>query len=229
MVLDSVKPKSVGWHRVFPNGVPRWASKVRNYFNETPQWLKLLDKKQSAQYLARAQKYIRDPKNVNVRVPVQIPDHLEHAEHWGKLYLTSKALSGDAYVDDASRIWYQMSPGSTVYHFESSKPEQIINPALDLKEIQAIWASVRTQNLLPVFKLVSPDGTGGSRECIINSPIIARVKPSPTIPVYLNLRAATIGTGNLVDVRNRINTHLVFRGSYNYSERRRRALTHPTH
>ena len=49
-----------GWQKVFSNRLPRWASKVRNYFNETPQTLTLLDKRQSSKELAKAQKYIRN-------------------------------------------------------------------------------------------------------------------------------------------------------------------------
>ena len=44
-----------GWQHVFPGALPRWASRVRQYFNLTPMTLKLLDHEESSGYLKKAQ------------------------------------------------------------------------------------------------------------------------------------------------------------------------------
>ena len=45
-----------GWDRVFPGPLPRWASRVCQYFNLTPMTLKLYDDDDSREYLEQAQK-----------------------------------------------------------------------------------------------------------------------------------------------------------------------------
>jgi hypothetical protein len=45
-----------GWSQVFQGPVPRWASRIRQYFNLTPKTLKLLDHDESSEYLEKAQK-----------------------------------------------------------------------------------------------------------------------------------------------------------------------------
>ena len=45
-----------GWDRVFPGPLPRWASRVCQYFNLTPMTLKLYDDDDSREYLEKAQK-----------------------------------------------------------------------------------------------------------------------------------------------------------------------------
>jgi len=44
-----------GWQQVFPGAMPRWASRIRQYFNLTPMTLRLLDREESSGYLERAQ------------------------------------------------------------------------------------------------------------------------------------------------------------------------------
>jgi hypothetical protein len=76
---------------------------------------------------------------------------------------TIKALSGAVYEDALGRsIWFQMSPGGAIYHFG----EKIRWPTL-----RSIEATLDGQERAPVFKLVCPDGTGGSREVCIKNPI----------------------------------------------------------
>ena len=56
----------------------------------------------------------------------------------------------------------QMAPGGTVYHWDSNGNS---NP----DKMTAIRASIIGQQNIPVFKLVSPDGSGGSYEAIIRN------------------------------------------------------------
>ena len=44
-----------GWQTVFPGALPRWASRIRQYFNLTPMTLKLLDHEESSRHLEKAQ------------------------------------------------------------------------------------------------------------------------------------------------------------------------------
>jgi hypothetical protein len=44
-----------GWQIVFPGTLPRWASRIRQYFNLVPMTLTLLDHEESIQHLATAQ------------------------------------------------------------------------------------------------------------------------------------------------------------------------------
>jgi hypothetical protein len=193
-----------GWQRVFPRRVPLWANKVRNYFNATPKWLRRFDEALSAEWLSKAQKYIRlEKRNTGGKAPTIHP--AEPGIHeLADLYAVMLALSGDVYIGDSNRIWYQMSPGGTIYHYGKE-------PTLPAAE--AAWATAITQNFCPVFKLVSPDGTGGSQECCIKNPVIGRVLVGGTI--WADLRGSYIEDG---DVSNRIVTDPVLQGSYNYSE-----------
>jgi hypothetical protein len=50
-----------GWQNVFPGALPRWASRIRQYFNLTPMTLKRLDDEESRQHCAKAQTAPRAP------------------------------------------------------------------------------------------------------------------------------------------------------------------------
>src|SRR5262245_5039720 len=50
-----------GWKSVFPHGLPRWASKVRNYFNVLPTTLRRLPERNAKDLLQRAQGPVRLP------------------------------------------------------------------------------------------------------------------------------------------------------------------------
>jgi hypothetical protein len=105
-----------------------------------------------------------------------------------------------------------MTPGGGVYHFG----EKIRSPTT-----RAIGATHAGQEYAPVFKLVCPDGTGGSREVCIKNPFDVRgkirTKVDGTFPTMVG--HATIGAVNEeVNVANRIVTDSVSQGSYNYAE-----------
>ena len=106
------------------------------------------------------------------------------------------ALHGAVYKDKQNNEWLQMSTVASVYHYqgEVNKPKEA-------------WAYVRPQAMMPIFKLVSPDDTGGSRDLILSNP-----------------KGLLLGDGTVVDVlhwkniRNRVVLHETYAGSYNYAE-----------
>jgi hypothetical protein len=189
-VLRSVKSKG-GWDIVFPRSkpFPRWASKVRNFFNETPLTLKRLNEAQSKKWRAKEHKY-----------DGQIKEYL--------------ALSPHVYEDGSGHHWFQMSAAAAIYHY-GEQPE---HPTADAIGVTAKTGVVLTaQNYVPVFKLVSPDGTGGSRECIIDNPKV--------LPVWAQgLLTRNVGKSSIGEVDEWVNVHgrivddPVLQGSYNYSE-----------
>jgi hypothetical protein len=127
-----------GWSRVFPWGrkFPTWASRVRNYFNVTPRRLKLLDEGLSKALVERNNAFVL-----------------------GNDYKAALALSGDVYVDERRRLWFEMRAGGAVYHYEGRG----FGPGAP----KAIVATLQSQKHVPVFKLVSPDPTGGSSEVCV--------------------------------------------------------------
>jgi hypothetical protein len=183
-VRAAVKALVLGWESVFPTSkphLPLWAHRVRNCFNDTPPVVLTRWGDVAAKEYT---KRTMDRLNVNWK------------------YQESYALSGLVYHDGLGRVWLQTSALSTLYHY----PNGLLIRG-KAKAIDAVWG----QNKVPVFKLVSPDGTKGSRECIIKSfklftegedlydPTLAR----PHETVYVLRRLVT-------DIR--------YRGSYNYSE-----------
>jgi hypothetical protein len=120
----------------------------------------------------------------------------------------NNALTGDVYLDQSRHVWFQMSPGATIYHWGK-------DPRVPL--IEAPWQSVKGgQQVVPVFKLVSPDDTGGSRECCIENPPVVPFKVMGNV---YKIGKSNIGAVNeLVNVANRIVTKPKYQGSYNYSE-----------
>lgn len=93
-----------GWKEVFnsnsfPEGLPRWAHRVRNYFNYEPTTLQLT-------------------KEVT---RIETPSYLIVNWDTNKNFKTNMGLSGDAYVDALQHYWLQMSAGATVYHFKHKK------------------------------------------------------------------------------------------------------------
>jgi hypothetical protein len=162
-----------GWEAVFPAGkpFPKWASRVRNFFNLTPNYFQRLDK--------------------------------EAEEWWVDYYHTHKkglarwALSGDAYQDENKRVWLEMSTAASVYHYPGK-----------VSRWKKFKAFVLPQAMMPVFKLVSPDGTGGSREIIVDNPKTGWVKRSGSIA----------SPGQWRKIRDRVEMREEYLGSYNYSE-----------
>lgn len=215
-----------GWSYVFPGRVPPWASKVRNYFNVLPSSLKLLPK-QNAKDLLSADSGPRqtflanchevrtfndrnrgrptplgrapDVYPVHPSCPVQATKETITMDGW---FPTRDALSGDVYLDDHNRAWFQMSAGATIYHWGGP----VKSPAR-----QAVAAQAVGQENIPVFKLIHLDGTGGSCEVVIfNHYGGAKGEKGGR---------ATIGDVNkIVDVHNQISRDKIKQGSYNYSE-----------
>ena len=104
-------------------------------------------------------------------------------------------------------MWFQMSPGGAIYHFG----EKIEHPTL-----RAIQATIEGQALAPVFKLVCPDGTGGSMEVCIQNPFDVPIRMGGQVVMVGH---ATIGAvGEEVKVEKRLVKDSVAQGSYNYAE-----------
>jgi len=223
-----------GWKRVFPDALPRWASKVRQYFNLAPTTLKLLDHEKSSYYLEQAQCTLPLPARAVARRTLieavmginPVLDLLVKPGPWEKapeklggpsgLVATAFALSGDVYqagptpasANGPSFIWFQTSPGGAIFHFG----EKIESP-----KWRAIDADLEGQEHAPVFKLVCPDVTGGSGECCIRNPFdVGRAGRPAGTPMVGH---TTIGAVNeVVNVADRIVKDPVSLGSYNYAE-----------
>ncbi|MGL4550755.1 MAG: hypothetical protein ACRC33_06170 [Gemmataceae bacterium] len=159
-----------GWATVFDKGVPRWASRVRNYFNATPDYLMRFDE-------GREEAAVR-------------------AFHRYKKGLSRFALHGAVYKDEDKRLWFQMTTAATIYHYPG-----------EVNKRKMVKAAILPQSLIPIFKLVSPDGTGGSREVILNNPKGWVFRDSTVVDVL-----------HWGKVRDRVITREEYIGSYNYSE-----------
>jgi hypothetical protein len=219
-----------GWKNVFPAAkrFPVWASKVRNYFNILPTCLTrlpeknarhLLDRKEFLPFLVRARNdyaanrtfwdprekpWGRDPLpfKPHPQAPAKIPDNIMKMS-MKEAIAQQSALTGDVYLDNLNRPWFQMAAGSTIYHW-GDHPES--------PTAEAIYQDlIRGQDDTPVFKLVSPDNNGGSNEVIIFN---AEIKDGP-----YNNRSETIGNvGKQIIVKEAIERDPLLQGSYNYSE-----------
>ena len=190
-----------GWKRVFPKSMkfPIWASRIRNYFNVSPDKLKLLDEGLAKALVKRANNY----------------DFFDSP-------VASMALSGDVYVDGRQRIWYEMRAGSTIHHYKAKISPKDLRGYGD--KVLAAGATLRGQARVPVFKLISPDRTGGSREICLHNWQLHNSLWDAFHPVSLIDRRATSGksrigkVGQWVNIRNKIVNDKVYQGSYNYSE-----------
>lgn len=221
-VLSSVK--SIGWDTVFPDKMYVWASKVRNYFNEEPLALKRLDKAAASVYLNRVEavvaslhlpryakayphfdKELREAYESKYKSKPTAPSPNTPDPEWADSIAENRALSDDVYTDEAGRIWYQMSPGGTIYHWKDPS----------YPTLEAINQNFRGQEATPVFKLVSPDGTGGSRECCIYNPL----KKIKMLDIEVGFGRSNLGAVNKwLNVSNLIVYDPRYQGSYNYSE-----------
>jgi hypothetical protein len=126
---------------------------------------------------------------------------------------TLRALSGDVYEDTPGRtIWFQMVPGAAIYH----TGQKIRSPTWS-----AIAAITRGKYIPPFFKLVCPDGTGGSREFASQTRLnVPQVKATGHGAIYTEMKGrATVGAVNEeVKVADRFLKDSVLQGSYNYAE-----------
>lgn len=217
-----------GWKAVFPHHLPAWAHKVRNYFNVEPRSLTRLEASAEKVYMRKINKDLDEmQRNKQIKwlkahpilnklswvrllphPPPDTPDlHIGFDLGMGDHLAEDGALSGDVYKD-GDVIWYQMSPGGTIYHFKDPK-----NP-----EIEAIQQTALGQLFTRVFKLVSPDGTGGSSETIVKNPLNIRI-PTPLSSGFIMVGKTIIGhAGHQVPVSDEIVKDPWFQGSYNYAE-----------
>ena len=169
-----------GWSDVFPDKqpFPLWASRVRNYFNDRPARLKLLG--------VRERSLAKENACLNVGCLA------------GKGLFATFGFSGDVYVDEDNRNWFEMSTAGTVYHYAGK-----------VTKLKKVDAFLSVQKKMPVFKLISPDGTGGSLEVCIHNffhGVVGRGK-------------SQIGPeGKWVSVRTHVVVDELHKGSYNYSE-----------
>lgn len=218
-----------GWSVVFPSRLPRWASRVRNYFNVTPSRLTRLpadaEKKivkavqrlktelecEEERQRQEAHKWDRTPEdrrnfpfgNKPNPTPIRLPGHCPAKPSkavadigWKDALALKNSLHGAVYKDETGRLWYQMSAGSTIYHYGGT-PHEYKAP-IDA----AVVNEIKGQKNTPVFKMVSPDGTGGSREIIIKN------RGTDTL----------VDAGVSIIIQKLVETHLVYRGSYNYAD-----------
>lgn len=165
--------------------VPADIHRVRNFFNVTPTKLQLL-RGSEAEGIRKQNKFLS--KGIYRILKGVVYKELDPI-------LTAVSLTGDVYRDPADkRIWWQMAPGATIYHVGSGQPKY--------PSVEAALATKRGQKAT-IFKLISPDGTGGSHEVIIKNPG----------------RKETIGTGEPVPITsNLLEDRQHLKGSYNYAE-----------
>jgi hypothetical protein len=190
-ILSEVKQNG-GWKAVFPGELPFFAHRVRNFFNVEPMTLT---------------RYAKDFADVF------LANIIDHNRATGGLKERA-ALTEYVYRDEHKRLWYQMNSGSTIYHYGISRGSVTSeNVKLMNETIEGIDASYK-QGWVPVFKLMSLDGTGGSMETIIHNPIDVKVRDFFSGPRRLNIGEVNKPEG----VTNRIVTEPWYQGSYNYSE-----------
>jgi hypothetical protein len=218
-----------GWAAVFPHRLPRWASRIRNYFNVTPSKLTRLapdaekkivravqrlkaeleceeerQRQEDRKWDRTAEDRRRFPYNKPNPTPIKLPGHCpkETSETirnitWTQALALKKTLHGAVYQDETRRLWYQMSAGATIYHYGGT-PNPITAPLE-----AAIVNEVKGQNDTPVFKMISPDGTGGSHEIIIKNRGTDTLVPAGASIIIKN---------------NMVVTDEVYQGSYNYAD-----------
>jgi len=213
-----------GWQAVFPGKLPRWASKVRNYFNIVPKELTQATEKEATAFLKYTQKFKfqlecyeaqsankRDPANYKRNpdgsypkpvwdVPKGCPVEASHdVKHTGLIDSigVKNALTKHVYRDENGRLWFQMAAGSTIYHWGAP-----VNPLTAIFE--AIFVDkVRKQDGTPAFKLVNPDPrVGGSNEVVIRN----------------NGQSVVGAIKQTIDIRPMLVKDPVNQGSYNYAE-----------
>jgi hypothetical protein len=198
-ILDSVK-NAGGWAKVFPKKVPDWLHKLRNYFNVEPKCLRLVDKNLTAHWMQEIRSHGQMDK-----FPIT-PGRIA----------TRFSLSDDVYFDEEVEVWYQMSAGGSIYHW-GDKPGIFGH----LSGLDAVHTAVfRRQTGIPVFKLICPDGTGGSKETIITNPVLRVTRELGGQGVYdKKHRVSRIGSVNKVEiVIDRVVTNVEHQGSYNFAE-----------
>ena len=128
--------------------------------------------------------YDPPPFKPHPMAPAKIPDRIMKMSQKESI-AQERALSGDVYLDNLNRPWFQMAAGSTIYHW-GDHPDSPTSEA-------AYQDIIMGQDDTPVFKLISPDDTGGSNEVIIFNAEIRDGK--------YNNRSKVIGDVNPADHR----------------------------
>lgn len=123
-----------------------------------------------------------------------------------------RTLSGHVYFDQDVEVWYQMGPGGSIYHWGSDVKVSWLEAG--------ITHAFRGQTGIPIFKLICPDGTGGSKETIVSNPKVNKVPIHlPHRVIYEMQGSEKIGEVNdPIYVGNRLVTTMRHQGSYNFSE-----------
>ena len=123
-------------------------------------------------------------------------------------------MSGHVYFDEEVEVWYQMGAGGTIYHWGRD-----VIGWLDWAEA-GVAHFIRGQSGIPIFKLICPDGTGGSKETIIKNPKIHKTPVSTSQGDYYEMQRGTkIGEVNQLNmVKPSIVTDGHNQGSYNFAE-----------
>ena len=212
-----------GWTVVFPGRLPTWASKVRNYFNVLPCSLTRLPKKNPRHMLDRvqvfkfqlkchdAQSFNRNPAHGRFKVaPLEVHPACpakpsKEVRDTGTIdsIAVNNALTNAVYVDEWNRPWYQMSAGSTIYHWGRTP---VWAP------VDALFTDrVRGQNGTPVFKLISPDHSGGSNEVIVWNDGV-------DLTSFRGGSDYLADENETINIRSAIVQDPAYQGSYNYSE-----------
>ncbi len=95
----------------------------------------------------------------------QLPTGILRKESDGSAGIYDYDDGGDNnYVDDAGRVWVQMSEGESVYH----QPKEIVDGAIDYQwQSFAAWWNDEELGDLPNKKFISRDDQGGSFEAVL--------------------------------------------------------------
>lgn len=210
-----------GWKNVFRHDLPRWASRVRNYFNVTPRTLTRLPEDVAKKAARRVQRFVFElecyatqtynnkPQNrlknadgslappvfkVPAACPAKPSDEVTSL-WWTDEIAVRLALTDFVYKDESGRLWYQMAAGSTIYHY--GKPVRV-------KALEAPYVDlIKGQNDTPVYKLINPDNSGGSNEIILKNPgpydMIGEVGQEFGVDAMLEKTPAHQGSYNYAD------------------------------
>ena len=122
---------------------------------------------------------------------------------WHTMYSVQGTLHYPVvFVDRADRHWFLMLPVGAAYHKGDGSPS-------GWEKFKGLFT---TQNN-SIFKLVSPDGTGGSSELIVKNPDETRWLAGENRGDYMrNKRSAWTSITNNIEFSSAI------RGTYNYAE-----------
>lgn len=188
LIVDEVGQVG-GWKAVFSDELPKWAHRVRNFFNQEPSQLNFYQFN-----INENSAYKRTIGNIN------------------KDFKRSLALSGVSYLDENKNTWLQMSPGAASYHFKHNLPMwqmsalleaggQSKTPIFKLVLLDRSKGGSRETIILNPFNK-SEDAVGS-------------VWGIPISGVSIPVGESVIKGGN---VKNRIYTDSEYQGSYNYGD-----------